>query len=486
MPQRFDVVVIGAGLGGLTAAALLARAGRKVLVVERNTSVGGAASTYKVKDLVVEAALHDTSDARDRADPKHAVLARIGILDAVEWVPTGALYEVRGGPVGEPFVLPDGFEAAAEALAARFPDARARVADVLANMRYAAAPREGGRTLAEVFGRAFGGDEAVKCALAANLALYHDDPRTLSWTFFAQAQGAYLASGARFIKGGSQRLSNALRRAIHAAGGEVLLRRTVTAIRLDADGRPTGLVHCRNGDDAVEVGGARIVANAAPGVLASLLPQGVRARFADAYAARPLSTSVFSATIGLARRPAEFGLCAYSTVLLPPWLKELNDYLRGAERLASVVRDGAPVLTIANYSAIESGLGGPPHPVCVLGLDRLANWSALERPAFETQRARVLDDIISVVDGQFPGFAAAVVAKSLNTATSMSSYLNAPQGAIYGFAPIPSEAERGGAARSAETPIPGLYLGSSYSGWGGFTGAIVGGAAAADAILAES
>ena len=52
MAGSYDVIVIGAGLGGLTAAALLARAGRKTLVIERNRSVGGAASTYKVGDLV--------------------------------------------------------------------------------------------------------------------------------------------------------------------------------------------------------------------------------------------------------------------------------------------------------------------------------------------------------------------------------------------------------------------------------------------------
>lgn len=80
MAQRYDVIVIGAGLGGLTAAALLARAGRKTLVIERNASVGGAASTYKVGDLTVEASLHETTDPSDPGDPKHSILARIGVL----------------------------------------------------------------------------------------------------------------------------------------------------------------------------------------------------------------------------------------------------------------------------------------------------------------------------------------------------------------------------------------------------------------------
>ena len=51
---RCDVVVIGAGLGGLTAGAILARGGRQVLVIERSNSVGGAASSYKSGDLFIE------------------------------------------------------------------------------------------------------------------------------------------------------------------------------------------------------------------------------------------------------------------------------------------------------------------------------------------------------------------------------------------------------------------------------------------------
>ncbi len=67
---RYDVVVIGAGLGGLTAGAILARAGRKVLVIERSNSVGGAASSYKSGDLFVEGSLHETSDPHDPRDPE--------------------------------------------------------------------------------------------------------------------------------------------------------------------------------------------------------------------------------------------------------------------------------------------------------------------------------------------------------------------------------------------------------------------------------
>ena len=101
--KKFDAVVIGSGLGGLTAGALLASAGYSVCLLERNFSIGGAASVYKVGDLWVEASLHQTSDARNPRDVKHHILSQLGILDEIEWRPTGPLYKAQGGPLGRRF-----------------------------------------------------------------------------------------------------------------------------------------------------------------------------------------------------------------------------------------------------------------------------------------------------------------------------------------------------------------------------------------------
>ena len=48
MANRYDAVIIGGGHNGLTAAAYLARAGRRVLVLERRHVLGGAAVTEEV------------------------------------------------------------------------------------------------------------------------------------------------------------------------------------------------------------------------------------------------------------------------------------------------------------------------------------------------------------------------------------------------------------------------------------------------------
>ena len=46
VPDRVDAIVIGSGMGGLTAAAILARAGKRVLVVEQHDVAGGGTHTF--------------------------------------------------------------------------------------------------------------------------------------------------------------------------------------------------------------------------------------------------------------------------------------------------------------------------------------------------------------------------------------------------------------------------------------------------------
>jgi phytoene dehydrogenase-like protein len=511
---RYDVVVIGAGLGGLTTGAILARAGRKVLIVERSNSVGGAASSYKSGDLFVEGSLHETSDPHDPCDPKHTALTRAGVVDAVNWIPVGAFYEVRGGPLDTPFVMPDNFDAARRALTERFPEARAgihrllgemeRIADAVGRLsqgrqtfknafeglgvlsKLVPAIGDWRLSLSQKLQQVFGDNEAVKCAVAANLSYYHDNPDTLWWIFFAAAHGSYLRSGGRFVQGGSQRLSSALARAVKTAGGEVLLRRVVSGVTVNPGGRASVVTHtARDGSDAQTIECGQIVSNAAPSSLAALIPTKDAEKLTKRYERRIPSISLFALTLGLSKPAREFGVSSYSTQLLPRGMQFLSDYAKGAALMAHEPGERMPPMSIVDYAAIDSGVPAPPYVISICGPDLLSNWDDMDTEAYRAKRVRWQDAIVRYLSTFYPGLAESVVASSFNTALSVRQYLNAPGGAVYGFAPTPPPSIWRTPIASPRTPITGLYLASAYAGFGGYTGVVQSAGICADMILRE-
>ena len=111
MSRNFDAIVIGSGLGGLTAGALFARAGHRVLVLERNHNFGGAATVYRHGGLSIEASLHEI-DGLDAERPQEADPAGARLDRDIPFVDVGDLHEVRSPLFEKPFLMPHGFAAA--------------------------------------------------------------------------------------------------------------------------------------------------------------------------------------------------------------------------------------------------------------------------------------------------------------------------------------------------------------------------------------
>ena len=227
-----------------------------------------------------------------------------------------------------------------------------------------------------------------------------------------------------------------------------------------------------------------IFANAAPHVVADMLPKGVRDDFMSPYRERPLSITLMSATVGLNQPPAELGVTHYSTVLVPDWVRALSDYKKSVDVLAQGPGDRLPVLTVVDYNQIDSGLRSKGlYSVNVVCVDRVANWEGLDTEAYGARKRAWLSAILARLDQEWPGFAAAAVESTVTTGRAMQEYLNTPEGAIYGFALRPPRHGPIKTPQEVETSVKGLWLASAFAGGGGFTGSMGCGAAAARAAL---
>ena len=508
MSRQFDAIVIGSGLGGLTAGAMYARAGHRVLVIERNQNFGGAATVYRHGALAIEASLHEI-DGLDPKDPKASILQSLGLDRDVPFVDVGDLHEVRSPLLGEPFVLPHGLDAALNAAKQRFPYQGSGLDgyfERICAVRHAVstlsehqddrgwwllnAPtlpwrlwpliRDRHSTLSDVMQRLFGDDEAVKLALAPNIVYYTDDPDTMPFLSFAIPQASYLLGGGHYIRGGSQVLSDRLVAIVREAGGACEATRDASSILLEGD-RVCGVRHhAGDAQDSQEDIAPIVFGNAAPSVLAAMLPEEARPGFSALYNDRRPSISLWTISLGLSRRSREFGVRRYSTAIFPAWVIALADIRQAGKLFCDDPGTRIPPYSFVAYDQIDSGLNpNGPYLVSMVGVDLLANWANHDADAKRMRRERWMDRIIGDLDSYFPGIAGAVVQREMSTAETFHHYLNTPEGAIYGFAP-----QTRGFMPLAKTAIDGLYLASAFTGGGGYTGAILGGGWAARAAIA--
>jgi all-trans-retinol 13,14-reductase len=512
MPRTFDCIVIGSGLGGLTAGALCARAGLKVLVLERNDSFGGAAATYRHQGLTIEASLHEI-DGFDDGDPKKPLLHALGLERDLTFVDVGDIYEVRGGMLGEPFRLRHGLDAALAGAAARFPEHErglqeyfrrlwaARQAISTASLhRYDRswwilhAPealrhlwtllRDGSATVGEVMTELFGSDERIKLALCANLAYYHDDPERFRFLRYAIPQASFIAGGGHYVRGGSKNLADRLAALIRQAGGALESGREADEILL-ADGQVSGVGHHGKGGGDRQIDEARVVlGNAAPQVLAAMLPEQRRRVFLARYDGRSLSISLWTVALGLNRPARDFGVGSYSTFIIPDWMQSFSQMREMAAMMGEEPGARMPLYVFVDFHQIDSGLNdGPPYLVSFCSSDRLDNWTPLDPATRKARKEAWTRALIADIDRHFPGIAGAVVHHEMSTAETMHDYLNTPGGAVYGFSP--DIHAPGAFPPGPRTAVPGLWLSSAFTLGGGFTGSMLGGALAATEAMKE-
>lgn len=238
--HAYDVVVIGAGIGGLTTAALLARAGLRVLVVEQHYMVGGYCSTFRRDGYIFDAATHFYPLLGNANTISGRLLRQIGV--STRWIKMDPVDHFHL-PDGTRFTVPADFAAYRAQLDAMFPDEAGALREFFGVVRSAyvhgliryfrwrepAAPCPfANATVRDVLDRLFR-DERLKLLLTADCAHWGSAPGRTSFVFDSMLRLSYFL-GNYYPQGGSQAFADALASCVTSHGGEILMSTKVARI----------------------------------------------------------------------------------------------------------------------------------------------------------------------------------------------------------------------------------------------------------------
>lgn len=85
MSNKYDVIIIGAGIGGLVCGCYLAKAGLKVLIIEKNANPGGYCNSFEVKGYKFDGFVHSLGNLTKESE-FYQILDEIGVVDKLDLI----------------------------------------------------------------------------------------------------------------------------------------------------------------------------------------------------------------------------------------------------------------------------------------------------------------------------------------------------------------------------------------------------------------
>jgi all-trans-retinol 13,14-reductase len=278
--RPYDAVVVGSGMGGLSAAVMLARSGKSVLVLEQNAVIGGMTQSYSRGSYRWTVGLHYIGDVASRRTLTRKLFDYV-TASQVEWADMPSIFN-RMVIADREYQIPAGEAAYAAALKKAFPHQADAIDTYLGLVRAAsksssvyfaqkALPQAMGEHLIESACGPFYDfadrltidalrdlfdDEELIAVLCANWGDYSLEPTKSSFALHCMLAKHYMNGGSYPIGGGAA-FADAMVPIIEQAGGTVLHSADVASICV-TDGKAHGVRLV----DGTEINCATVISNA--------------------------------------------------------------------------------------------------------------------------------------------------------------------------------------------------------------------------------
>lgn len=494
--MNYDVIIVGSGVGGLTAAATLAKNNYKVHLIESHDKVGGFATTYRRGKYRMEAGIHMMAGSHPNSMYK-PIFDYFEIENKLNLVKIPEFYQCHY--FNKKFTLPFKIENAIKAFIQAFPNEKNGIEIFFKDMieisnhflemvnrtPYISATHPMFSILYSKFSHFWRlsvgqyldlhfKDPELKIALLANVTFYHDQPYALSLVMYMICQINYFEGSGYYIEGGSQNFSDFMKKTIQDNGGKVTLNHQVTKF-VPKDNRISELHyhHVRHPENIISESARFIIFNGArPQVYNKLLSDHSASEIIRNRDEKlGLSTSSCTIYFGTEKPLQQFGCEAYMNLVIDAKIhnQDFNSY-----------KDSFGVI---NYDQIPTRLTNENTYSCeVITMDHIKSWpNPHNNPSqYHQQKQYLLNNTIQKMDRIFPGFSKQIIFNDVSTPYSVKRYTHSTDGAIYGYAPSPdSFLQRSNWYQKNKGSIDdnfiNLYYASAWSFLPGFTGAMIAG-----------
>lgn len=463
---KYDVVIIGAGLGGLLCGAILSKEGYKVCIIEKNEQIGGSLQTFRRDGFSLDTGIHYIGGL-DQGQNLYQIFKYLGIMDRLELT--------RMDQSGFDMILfkddetlyPHGmgYENFINNLSEKFPSERDSIKAYCEEIKkvcqnvplYNLSTEDKLDDIDQLSLSAkskiesFTSNEKLRAVIAGSNMLYAGDANKTPWHVHALIANSYIESSWRCTKGGDQ-IAKLLAREIKANGGTIHTKTEVVSIK-EENGEAEYVV-LKNGDN---IFASKFISNVHPAATLDIL---------DSAAIRPVYKSRIQ---GLENSISAFVL---NVILKPGTYKYTNrnyyyfNDLNVWEPTNYTAQNWPNIYGV--FEAVPTA--GSPYLeslsiMTYMKWEEIAHWqnsynTSLDENSrgddYEIFKQAKTQKLLDTVAIKFPELVKNIEKCYASTPLTYRDYLATPNGSIYGIAkdysnPIKTQI-------SPNTKIPNLYL----------------------------
>lgn len=432
--MKYDIIIIGSGLGGLQCAYILAKQGYHVCVLEKEIHPGGCVQSYKRKGVALDTGLHYVGGLAP-GNSLYPIFKYMNLMN-LPWQHLDAEGFDRVMIGGRDFAYAEGLDAFVETLAREFPSEREglrRYADLMENigkhLHDSLLPRDEfsffatsmfSQSAYEFLETNFQ-DPLLRNVLSGSSLKMELNMDSLPLYTFAQGNNSFIESSWR-LKGDGSLLVNSLVNDIRSMGGEVICNEEVQEL-IEKDGRLVAALTVNGNHYEADW----FISDAHPTLTVDLVKESTRMKKVFRRRIHSLANTYGMYTVSLLIKP--------NTLRYFNW----NQYIYKEPNVWTYYQNNEPVSGILISCRVPED--GSPYTRCLdlvtpMPWNKVSKWMDTKvghrGEDYHEFKQRKADECIALAETFIPGLREMVETSFSSTPLTYRDYTATPDGSAYG------------------------------------------------------